>query len=181
MNLETKIKEIAIKAGAELVGITSKDRLMGHECSDPTYYLPSAESAIGFAVPLKKENIRDFLQKTELSAQRRLSEEEGNIHYKLEDIGDAIKDFLESKGYEAINCELNMDYRYFKRGGKRIIEQLKRVIELTKKNPDNHLVRSVKTGSIKFLNPNLTPKISLRYVGVACGVGRLGWSGNLVT
>ena len=47
--------------------------------------------------------------------------------------------------------------------------------------PDNPLVQSLKSGKIKLLDMNFTPYISLRYVGVACGIGRLGWSGNLVT
>ena len=67
LSLEDKIKEVAKEAGAALVGIASKDRLVGNECSDPTYYLPSAESVIGFAIPLDKEIIRNYLKKTGLN------------------------------------------------------------------------------------------------------------------
>lgn len=181
MSLEDEIKEIAIAAGADLVGITSKDRLMDHESSDPTYYLPSAESVIGFAVSLDKEIVRDFLQKTDLSAQKKMSLLEGETYYKLEDIGDAIKDFLESKSYEAINCESNMDYRRVKRMGKAGIKEFENLVELGQKNPDHPLVKKLKSGKMTLFDPDLTPYISHRYIGVACGIGRLGWSGNLIT
>lgn len=131
-SLEDQIKEISKEAGAELVGITSKERLKDNECSDPTYLLPSAESVIGFAVPLDKEIIYNFLNKTDLSAQEEMSLTEGRTYHKIEEIGNAIKEFLESKGYEAVNCEVNMDYRKYKRKGKSQINMLKQLIELAK-------------------------------------------------
>lgn len=105
-----------------------------------------------FCHTIGKKTVRDFLQKTELSAQNRISSEEGDIHYKLEDIGDAISAFLKSKGYDAINCELNMDYRYYKQGGKRQIERLKRMVELAQKNPNSPVLNALKTGSVNFFN-----------------------------
>ena len=181
MNLENQIKEIAKKSGAALVGIASKDRLIGNECSDPTYILPSAESVIGFAMPLDKEVVRNYLRKTDVSDKKKLSLMEGETYQKLEEIGETIKKFLESKGYEAVNCEVNMDYRYYERIGRSQIEQLKQLIELGQKDPDHPLIHAIKQDAVKFYNPNLTPKMSHRYVGVACGIGRLGWSGNLMT
>lgn len=180
LSLEDQIKKVAIKAGAALVGITSKDRLLGNECSDPTYYLPSAESVIGFAVPLDKEIIRNYLKKTDVSAQREQSMHEGRLYHKLQDIGAALKEFLESEGYEAVNCKVNMDYRKYKRRRKDL-ETLKQLFELVQNEPDHPLVQALKSDKIKLVNPNLTPYISLRYVAVASGIGRLGWSGNLVT
>ena len=180
LSLEDQIKEVAIKAGAALVGITSKDRLLGNECSDPTYYLPAAESVIGFAIPLDKGIIRNFLKKTDLSAQKEQSMLEGRLYHKLQDIGAAIKEFLESEGHEAVNCKVNMDYRKYKRRRKDL-DTLKQLIELVQSEPEHPIVQALKSGKIKLVNPNLTPYISLRYVGVACGIGRLGWSGNLVT
>lgn len=181
MSLGNQIKEVAKKAGAALVGIASKDRLMNNECSDPTYILPSAESVIGFAVPLDKEVIRNYLRKTDVSDKKKLSLMEGETYHRLEEIGEAIKEFLESKGYEAVNCEVNMDYRYYERIGGSQVERLKELIELGQKDPDHPMIQAVKQGAVKFYNPNLTPKMSHRYVGVACGIGRLGWSGNLIT
>ena len=181
IRIEDQIKEIAKKAGADLVGITSKDRLMDNKCSDPTYLLPAAESVIGFAISLDKKIVRDFLQKKDISAQKKMSLEEGKLYHRLEDIGNAIKEFLESKGYEAVNCEVNMDYRKYKRRGKGQLKQLKQLIELAQKNPDHPLVQGLKKGGFKLIDLDLTPQISHRYVGVACGIGRLGWSGNLMT
>lgn len=181
MSLEDQIKEIAIGSGADLVGISSKDRLSDHECSDPTYYLPSAESVIGFAVSLDKKILRDFLQKTDFTAQKKMSLLEGESYHKLESIGDSIRGFLESEGYEAVNCDVNMDYRKVKRIGKGLIKQLENVIELGQKNPNNPLAKALREGKIKVIESDLTPYISHRFVGVACGIGRLGWSGNLVT
>lgn len=179
--LEEEIKEIVKKAGAALVGITSKDRLMENTCADPSYYLPSAESVIGFAVPLDNEIVRVFLAKTSLKAQEQMSRLEGETYHKLEEIGEAIKDFLESKGFEAVNCEVNMDYRRVKRKkADQSINQMKNLIQLIEKDPHNPLVEFVKSRD-KFYDSDLTPKISHRYVAVACGIGRLGWSGNLVT
>lgn len=179
--MEEQIKQIAKDAGADLVGITSKDRLMGNTCSDPTYYLPTAESVIGFAVSLDEETVREFLGKTSVMAQEKMSHLEGETYNKLEDIGNAIKEFLESQGYEAVNCEVNMDYRRVKR--KRVnqsIDQLKQLIELIERDPNDPLVNLIKSRDT-FFDPDLTPYISHRYVAVACGIGRLGWSGNLIT
>jgi epoxyqueuosine reductase QueG len=181
VSMENQIKELAKKAGAALVGIASKDRLIGNECSDPTYVLPSAESVIVFAVPLDKEIIRNYLRKTDVSYKKKLSIMEGKTYHKLEEIGEAIKEFLESNGYEAVNCEVNMDYRYYVRIGRNQIDLLKQLIELGQKDPNDPFIQEIRQGAVKFYNPNLTPRMSHRYAGVACGIGRLGWSGNLMT
>lgn len=179
VSLEDEIKEVAKKAGAAAVGITSKERLL--ECSDPKYILPTAESVIGFIVPIDKKIIRNFLQKTDFSAFKEMSLTEGKTYHKLEDIGNAIKDLLESKGYEAVNCEVNMDYRKIKRRGKKQVRQLEQLINLAQNDPDNPMIQALKKGGMKVFSLDLTPKISHRYVSVACGLGRLGWSGNLIT
>jgi len=179
--LEEQIKQIAKETGADLVGITSKDQLLSNACSDPTYYLPTAESVIGFAVALDEATVRAFLAKEDLSAQANMSRLEGETYHKLEDIGEAIKTFLESQGYEAVNCEVNMDYRRVKRKhASQNVAQLKQLIELIERDPENPILELIKSRDSLF-DPNLTPYISLRYVAVACGIGRLGWSGNLVT
>jgi epoxyqueuosine reductase QueG len=181
-NLEDQIKVIAKNAGAELVGITSKDRLMNNECSDPTYYLPSAQSVVCFAVSIDKDTIRNFLKKKDVSAQKEQSLLEGKLYHKLIFIGDKVKKFLEEKGYIAVNCEVNMDYRVHKRQRQRNdIKRIGEIIELAQKDPNNPLIEFLKTGKRKFFNPDLTPYLSLRYAAVASGIGRLGWSGNLVT
>lgn len=181
LSFEQQIKQIARNAGANLVGITSKDRLIDNKYSDPTYYLTSVESVIGFAVSLNQEIVRDFLGKKNKAAQERMSRLEGETYHKLEEIGEAIKEFLESQGYHAVNCEVNMDYRRVKR--KKVnqsLDQMKNLIALIEKNPNDPLVELIKKRD-NFYDPDLTPKISLRYAAVACGIGRLGWSGNLIT
>ena len=179
--MEEHIKQTAKGTGADLVGITSKDRLLADKCSDPTYYLPTAESVIGFAVALDKNIVRDFLGKKNVTAQEKMSSLEGETYHKLEEIGEAIKEFLESKGYEAVNCEVNMDYRRVRRKrANQNIDQLKQLIELIERNPDDPLVELIKSRDT-FFDQDLTPYISHRYVAVACGIGRLGWSGNLIT
>jgi NAD-dependent dihydropyrimidine dehydrogenase PreA subunit len=105
---------------------------------------------------------------------------EGRLYHQLEDIGNAVKQLLESEGYEAINCKVNMDYRKYKRR-RNDLDNLKQLIELVQGDPDHPIVQALKSGKIKLVNQDLTPYISLRYVAVACGLGRLGWSGNLVT
>lgn len=179
--MEVKIKQIAKNAGANLVGITSKKRLEDHKCADPTYYLPDAQSVIGFAVLLDPEIVRSFLGKKSVTAQEKMSRLEGETYQKLEEIGEAIKGFLESEGYKAVNCEVNMDYRRVNRKkAEQSIDQMKNLIALIEKNPNDPLVELVKKRDT-FYDPDLTPRISLRYVAVACGFGRLGWSGNLLT
>jgi epoxyqueuosine reductase len=179
--LEDQIKQIARDAGADLVGITIKDYLSGNQCADPTYYLPTAESVIGFAVALDKEIVREFLGKKNGEAQVKMSRLEGETYHKIERIGEAIKKFLESKGYEAVNCEANMDYRRVKRrNANQTIDQMKRLVELIETDPNNPFINFIKSRD-KLYDSDLTPKLSHRYVAVACGIGRLGWSGNLIT
>jgi epoxyqueuosine reductase QueG len=80
--LEEKIRQIAREAGADLVGITSKKRLEGNKCSDPTYYLPEAQSVIGFAVSLDPKIVRAFLGKKSITAQEKMSRLEGETYHK---------------------------------------------------------------------------------------------------
>ena len=52
MTLEMEIKDIARESGAALVGIASRDKLVGAPLSaDPSYLLPSTRSIISLAVP----------------------------------------------------------------------------------------------------------------------------------
>ncbi|MDD1779049.1 MAG: hypothetical protein LUQ65_12860, partial [Candidatus Helarchaeota archaeon] len=149
--------------------------------ADPTFYLPDAQSVIGFAVALDPEIVRAFLGKKSITAQEKMSQLEGETYHKLEGIGEAIKALLESEGYKAVNCEVNMDYRRVNRKkADQSIDQMKNLIALIERNPNDPLVELVKKRDT-FYDPDLTPKISLRYVAVACGIGRLGWSGNLLT
>jgi ferredoxin len=70
---------------------------------------------------------------------------------KLYTIGDTIAEQLRSEGFEAVNAELNNNYRPE--------ENAEDVTEMTEFHPD----------------------FSHRYAALAAGIGRLGWSGNLLT
>jgi epoxyqueuosine reductase len=70
---------------------------------------------------------------------------------KLYTIGDAIAKQLRSEGYKAVNVDPNANYRPEKAADN--------VTEMTEFHPD----------------------FSHRYAALATGIGRLGWSGNLLT
>jgi epoxyqueuosine reductase len=70
---------------------------------------------------------------------------------KLYRVGDGIAEFLSSQGFEATNVEVNGNYR--------VENGSDDVTEMTEFHPD----------------------FAHRYAAVAAGVGRLGWSGNLLT
>ena len=73
------------------------------------------------------------------------------IAQKLYKIGDALAGQLRSEGHESINVDLNNNYRPEKAAAD--------ITEMT----DFH------------------PEFSHRYAALAAGIGRLGWSGNLLT
>jgi epoxyqueuosine reductase len=73
------------------------------------------------------------------------------IAQTLYTIGDTLAEQLRSEGYEAVNVDLNNTYRPEKNAAD--------VTEMTAFHPD----------------------FSHRYAALASGIGRLGWSGNLLT
>ena len=73
------------------------------------------------------------------------------IAQKLYKIGDGLVKQLQSEGYETVNVELNNNYRPE--------QDAADITEMTEFHPD----------------------FSHRYAALAAGVGRLGWSGNLLT
>ena len=146
---ETRLKSLARGLGADLVGITTKDLLIdGPPPADPRYLLPSAKSVISFALCLDRDNVQDFISK---KAWRPHCENRKAIVQKLYMIGDNLTKKLRSEGYEALNVDINNNYRPE--------ETAKDVTEMTAFHPD----------------------FSHRYGALASGIGRLGWSGNLLT
>lgn len=146
---ETRLKSLARGLGADLVGITTKDLLIdGPPPADPRYLLPSAKSVISFALCLDRDNVQDFISK---KAWRPHCENRKAIVQKLYMIGDNLTKELRSEGYEALNVDINNNYRPE--------ETAKDVTEMTAFHPD----------------------FSHRYGALASGIGRLGWSGNLLT
>lgn len=178
--LEEEVKERARGAGAVLVGITSRERLEGHACADPSYYLPSARSVVSFAVPLDRRVVRAYLGKKDPSARRGMALLEYETYCRLEEIGEAVVGWLRGKGYRAVNCERNLDYRNHVRDRERW-EGARMIAELAQSDPGHPLIKALRSGEVGLYNPDYTPTFSHRYAAVAAGLGRLGWSGNLVT
>ncbi len=146
---ETKMKSLALNLGADLVGITSKDILAdGPPSADPCYLLPTANSVISFAVSLDENILKDFISKKKW---RPHCDNRKAIVQRLYKIGDALAEKLRSEGYEAVNVDINNNYRPE--------EGVADLTEMTEFHPD----------------------FSHRYGALAAGIGRLGWSGNLLT
>jgi len=148
-SLEKRLKSLAVSLGAELVGITTTERLVNSPPSaDPSYLLSSANSVISFAVSLDEELSQDFISKRNWRSH---CENRKVIGRTLYEIGDTLTEQLRSEGHEAINVEVNNNYRPE--------EGAADITEMTEFNPE----------------------FSHRYAAMAAGIGRLGWSGNLVT
>ena len=146
---ETRLKYLAMSLGADLIGITTRDRLSdGPPSADPHYLLPSANSVISFAVSLDSEILQDFISKKKW---RPHCDNRKNIAQILYAIGDSLAEQLRAEGHEAVNVDLNNNYRPEKDAAD--------ITEMIEFHPD----------------------FSHRYAALASGVGRLGWSGNLLT
>ncbi len=145
----TNLKSLAKSCGADLIGVASRAILTdGPPSADPRYLLPSANSVISFAVSLDTDLARDFISKKEWKAH---CDDRKKIAQKLYRIGDALVAKLRSEGHEAVNVDLNNNYR----------------------PEDNAADVSEMT--------EFHPEFSHRYAALAAGVGRLGLSGNLLT
>lgn len=145
---EDKLKSLAVSLGAELVGITTRDLLAnGPPSADPRYLLPSANSVISFALSLDRDIVLNFISKKQW---RPHCDNRKEIAQTLYAIGDRLAAQLRSEGYDAVNVDLNNNYRPE--------EAAADVTEMTEFHPE----------------------FSHRYAALASGIGRLGWSGNLL-
>ena len=152
MELSSQVKAIARESGAALVGIASRERLSeAPPSADPGYLLPSTRSIISFAIPLDRKVIRDFLSKRDWLAH---GADHKRIYRELYTIAERLVGFLREKGFEAIRPDMNGVYR--PEGGSNLTTDLANMVEMV-------------------------PDFSHRYGAVAAGLGRLGWSGNLMT
>lgn len=147
--LKQQLKDMAKEGGADLAGITTRERLVdGPPSADPTYLLPSARSVISFAIALDPETVRNYISKKDWLSH--CYERKEKVQ-RLYNIGDRLAAFLREQGYDAVNVDINNNYR--PEEGK----------------PDV-------TDMTEF-----HPEFSHRYGAVGAGIGRLGWSGNLMT
>jgi epoxyqueuosine reductase len=148
-SIEARLKSIAVSHGASLVGITTIGALAdGPPSADPRYLLPSTNSVISFALSLDRNIVQDFISK---KSWRPHCENRKAIAQTLYTIGDRLVEQIRLEGFEAVNVELNNDYRSEKDAAD--------ITEMTEFHPD----------------------FSHRYAALAAGIGRLGWSGNLLT
>lgn len=109
MTLEMEVKAIACENGAALVGIASRDRLIGAPASaDPDYLLPSTHSVISVAIPLDRRVTRDYFSKRHWLGH---GADQKRIYQTLYTITDRLTDFLRGKGFEAVGVEANNIYR----------------------------------------------------------------------
>ena len=190
ISLEEQIKKIALGEGAALVGICSAESIKDKEFSDPNYLLPGARSVISIAINFDEEKVRKYLSKEEYLP---LCSEEGYTTKKLKRVGEKIKVMLEEKGFKAYNCDCNYDYRNINKASKVIVSSIKNLIDLINRKKDkNNILTEQEEKTLERLKKSilpglrktpiqLIPSLSHRCVAVSAGLGRIGWSGNLIT
>lgn len=106
--LEQKLKEM----GAIRVGFVTLETLAGGpEGANLKYLLPSAESAVVWAIPLDKDLIRPFLGKTHSNARADHEKDNIDLNVKSSLMSRKIAKFLREKGYEAAYVIANNKYR----------------------------------------------------------------------
>lgn len=189
ISIENQVKKIALDEGAVLAGICSANNIKDKEFSDPTYLLLEAQSVISIAINYDEEAVKKYLSKEERDS---LNLEEGRITKKLKAIGEKIKIFLEKKGYKAVNCDINLDYRN-NSVNKTVAKALERMVSLINKEKDENyqltskeektlerLKKMILTG-VRKTTFHYIPELSHKCVAEAAGLGRIGWSGNLIT
>ena len=190
ISLEDQIKEMALKEGADLVGICAAESIKDKEFSNPNFLMPGAQSVISIAIGFDNEKVRKYLSKQEYLP---LCYEEGYTTKKLKRVAEKIKLFLEEKGFKAFNCDCNYDYRNINKTSKDIVHSMRILIDLINKEKDKNIEltkREEKTLAMlkRLILPGLRktpmqliPSLSHRCVAVASGIGRIGWSGNVIT
>jgi len=108
-SITSKLKSLAVSLGADLVGVTTKEILAdGPPSADPSYLLQTANSVISFALSLDREKVRSFISKTKWRSH---CLNRKSVVQKLYVIGDRIAEQLRSEGFEAVNVDINNNYR----------------------------------------------------------------------
>ncbi len=191
VSLEDQIKQLALDEGAVLVGICSADSIKEKEVSDPNYLLPGAKSVISIAMNFDEEHVRTYLSKKD---RMPFVEHQDDVLKGLKALGEKIKIFLEENGFKAINCDINFNYRNRKKNDKNP-ELIEKYVELIDKKKNNtitdkekamvermsKMLDEVKPNPKEQFQEGTVPKLSHKCVAVAAGLGRVGWSGNVIT
>ena len=106
--LEQKLKEL----GAIRVGFVTLETLAGGpEGANLKYLLPSAESAVCWAIPMQMDLIRPYLGKTNPNARGDHEKDNIETNIKSSSMSRTIAKFLIEKGYEAASVIANNKYR----------------------------------------------------------------------
>ena len=190
LSLEEQIKKLALDEGVDLVGICSADSIKDKEFSDANFLLPGAKSVISIAIAFDDEIVKKYLSKQEYLP---LCHEEGFVTKNLLRIGEKINEFLREKGFKAYRCNINFNYRNINTRSKSIIPALRNLIDLI--NRDNNpnieltekeeksmeLLKKIILSGLRKAPMDLIPNFSHRCAAVAAGLGRVGWSGNVIT
>jgi epoxyqueuosine reductase len=173
-DLKKNIKQIAFESGAKLVGVGIQERLKDAPPSgDMEYCLQGAQSCIIWAFPIPIEILKNYLSKKERWSYR------DNMYWSYRagwDPAIEIARFIEkNSGYKAVPVVPNAGYRGFGVKNKFVLQVGRFFLwaGLAKK-----IITRVMA---KTFGEKAIPKFSLRYGAVAAGLGRLGWSGNLIT
>ncbi|TFG13376.1 MAG: epoxyqueuosine reductase [Promethearchaeota archaeon] len=188
-SLEQQVKKIALDQGAVLVGICSADSIKNKLFSDPNYLLPGAQSIVSIALKQDEKSIENYLAKKDRDSFCLKSDE---INKKLYAIGEKIKSYLEEQGFKAFNCKINFDYRNAKIS-ESTYKALETFVDLINKQKDedyqlskneqktfDNLKKMLDVG-LRRTKQDLVPEFSHRCAAEAAGLGRIGWSGNIVT
>jgi len=106
--LEQKLKEL----GAIRVGFVTLETLAGGpEGANLKYLLPSAESAVCWAIPMQMDLIRPYLGKTNPNARGDHEKDNIEVNIKSSAMSRTIAKFLVEKGYEVASVIANNKYR----------------------------------------------------------------------
>ena len=188
--LEDQIKKLALDEGVALVGVCSADSLKDNDFSDANFMLPGAQSIVSIAINMNDDIVKKYLSKEDYLG---LCHEEGHMTKDLLRIGDKIKELLEEKGFQAFRCNINFNYRNINTTSKAVVPALKSLIDLIDKGKDPNAELSQKeartrdrifkmiSSGFKRSPMSLVPNFSHRCAAVASGLGRVGWSGNVIT
>jgi len=109
MDLNQRIVEFLKERGAVAVGFATPETLAGGPPSaDLTYRLPSARSAVSFALPLNRDRIRAFLAKED-----RLAHEADNLNlnFRVTNLSWELAEMLKREGHESKGLAANTKYR----------------------------------------------------------------------
>ncbi len=183
MDLETlrsKVKQMALDAGAKLVGIGNRERLKDSPPSgNMEYLLSGAQSCIIWAIPYSFEALKAYFAKEERMS---IAKEMWFAYSTSWKLANEMAEFIEANSdYKAHAMIPNGQYR---KGMGIGADTLKGKIRmwLAGRILKRSMLGNVVTRSLAkiFGKKMIYPPFSLRYGAVAAGLGHIGWSGNIV-